>query len=102
MVQFAKLRGAGAISDKEGASASAALSALQDKGISEEAFLRNAHQLEEIIKVGVNRQRMNNGMEPDSRYFLGNAKEAEQAYKWVKQNPNDPRSAEILTRIGIR
>ena len=102
MVQFAKLRGAGAISDKEGASASAALAALQDKGISEEAFLRNAHQLEEIIKVGVNRQRMNNGMEPDSRYFLGNAKEAEQAYKWVKQNPNDPRSAEILTRIGIR
>jgi hypothetical protein len=102
MLQFEKLRGAGAITDKEGETAKAALSALQDPGIREEEFLKNAEELRNIIKVGANRQLMLAGKEPDPRYFLGNPKQAKAAYDWAKANPNDPRTPEILEKIGLR
>ena len=102
MLQFEKLRGAGAISDKEGQTATAALAALQDTGISEEAFLKNAQELRDLIKVGTNRQIMLSGKEPDPRYFLGDPKQSKEAYNWAKNNPNDPRTPDVLEKIGLR
>ena len=99
---FSQLKGAGAISDKEGAAATQARAALSDPGISEAEFKRNAAILEDTIKRGVNRQRMLAGQEPDARYFLGDPKKAKEAYEWAKAHPDDPSAPAVLDKIGLR
>ena len=99
---FAQLRGAGAISDKEGAAATQARAALSDPGIDENEFKRNAKILEDTIKKGVNRQRILAGKEPEVKYMLGNdAKQNKEAYEWAKANPNDPLAPGVLKKLGI-
>ena len=99
---FAQLRGAGAISDKEGAAATQARAALSDPGIDENEFKRNAKILEDTIKKGVNRQRILAGKEPEVKYMLGDdAKKNKQAYEWAKANPNDPMTPDVLKKLGI-
>jgi hypothetical protein len=99
---FNSLKGAGAISDKEGAAATEAQAALQDPGISEEEFRRNVKILQDTVKRGVNRQRMLAGKEPDPKYFLGDdAKKNKQAYEWAKAHPNDPDTPAVLAKLGI-
>jgi hypothetical protein len=99
---FAQLRGAGAISDKEGAAATQARAALSDPGIDENEFKRNAKILEDTIKKGVNRQRILAGKEPEVKYMLGNdAKQNKEAYEWAKANPNDPMTPDVLKKLGI-
>jgi len=61
---FNQLRGAGAISNQEGATATKARAALSDPGISEEAFRKNAKILEDTVKKGVDRQRALVGLSP--------------------------------------
>ena len=100
---FASLRGGGAISDREGAAAKEAQAALQDPGISEEEFRRNAKILEDTLKRGVNRARIKIGEQPDAKYMIGDQKpeEKKKAYEWAKSNPQDPRSREILDKLGL-
>jgi hypothetical protein len=64
MVAFDQLKGAGAITDAEGQAAKEAQSALNDPGISEADFRKNAKILEDSVKRGVNRQRALAGLEP--------------------------------------
>ena len=66
---FNSLRGGGAITDTEGAKATQAMAALNDPGISEKEFLRNAKILEDTIKTGVNRRREQAGLTP--KYVVG-------------------------------
>ena len=99
MLAFEKLKGAGAISDKEGASATQAQSALGDPGITEEEFKRNVQILQDTIKRGVNRQFIMSGRKPDPKYF---DTQETQAYKWALANPRDTRSADIMQKLGIR
>ena len=61
---FNSLRGGGSITDVEGAKATQAMAALNDPGISEKEFMRNAKILEDTIKMGVNRQREKAGLGP--------------------------------------
>jgi len=61
---FNSLRGGGSITEIEGAKAEQAIAALQDPGISEAEFKRNARILEETIKSGVNRAREKVGQPP--------------------------------------
>jgi phage pi2 protein 07 len=100
---FASLRGGGAISDREGAAAKEAQAALQDPGISEEEFRRNAKILEDTLKKGVNRARLKIGEQPDVKYMTGDQKpeEKKKAYEWARSNPQDPRSREILDKLGL-
>jgi len=99
---FAQLRGAGAISDKEGQAATQARAALSDPGISEEEFRRNAKILEDTVKKGVNRQRILAGKEPEVKYMLGDdVKKNKEAYEWVKAHPNDPLAPDVLKKLGI-
>ena len=102
MLAFEKLKGAGAISDREGAAATQAQSALGDPGISEEAFKRNVQILQDTIKRGVNRQRMLTGQEPDPKYMTGGTPaQNKQAYEWLKAHPDDPKAAAIKERLGL-
>jgi hypothetical protein len=61
---FAQLRGAGAISNQEGQTATKARAALSDPGISEADFRKNAKILEDTVMKGVNRQRELAGLPP--------------------------------------
>ena len=103
MLAFEKLKGAGAISDREGAAATQAQSALGDPGISEEAFKRNVQILQDTIKRGVNRQRVLTGQEPDPKYMTGGTpQQNKQAWEWVKAHPDDPKAAAIKERLGLQ
>ena len=100
---FTSLRGGGAISDREGNAATEAQAALKDPGISEEEFKRNAKILEDTLKKGINRARLKIGEQPDPKYMIGDQKpeEKKKAYEWARSNPQDPRSREILDKLGL-
>ena len=100
---FNSLRGGGAISDREGNAATEAQAALKDPGISEEEFKRNAKILEDTLKRGINRARLKIGQQPDTKYMLGDQKpeEKKKAYEWAMGHPQDPRSRDILDRLGL-
>ena len=100
---FNSLRGGGAISDREGNAATEAQAALKDPGISEEEFKRNAKILEDTLKRGINRARLKIGQQPDTKYMLGDQRpEAKKkAYEWAMGHPQDPRSRDILDRLGL-
>jgi hypothetical protein len=61
---FESLKGGGPITDKEGAAATAAISALQDPGISEEEYRRNATIFKNSVRRMVNRQLEMSGQPP--------------------------------------
>jgi len=100
---FNGLRGGGAISDKEGATAAKARAALSDPGISEIEFKRNAEILKDTIKKGINQKRIMAGEEPDVKYMLGDQDDAHKkaAYDWAKSHPQDPRSKQIYAKLGL-
>ena len=64
LAAFQSLKGGGSISEVEGAKATEAIAALQDPGISEGEFKRNAKLLEDTVKKGINRQREQIGLKP--------------------------------------
>lgn len=100
---FKGLKGGGSISDKEGAAATSAIAALNDPGISEEEFKRNSQILTDTVKRGANRARQMAGQEPEVKYMLGDQDDAHKkaAYEWAKSHPNDKRSPEILSKLGV-
>jgi Transglycosylase SLT domain len=108
---FNSLRGGGAISDREGNAATEAQAALKDPGISEEEFRRNAKILEDTLKSGINRARLKIGQQPDAKYMLDvinektgkpyTPEEKKKAYEWAVAHPQDPRSRNILDRLGL-
>lgn len=61
---FESLKGGGSITDKEGAAATAAISALQDPGISEDEYRRNATIFKNSVRRMVNRQLEATGQAP--------------------------------------
>ena len=61
---YNQLRGGGAISDTEGKAAKEAIAAMQDPYISEAEFKRNAQIYIDTVKRGVNRQRVEVGLDP--------------------------------------
>ena len=101
---FESLKGGGSISDKEGSAATSALAALNDPGISEAEFKRNAQILQDTIKKRVNRQRVKAGEEPDTKYMLGAESDDRKvkAYNWAKSNPNNPKSRQIMQSLGLQ
>ena len=101
---FKTLKGGGSISDKEGSAATSALASLNDPGISEAEFKRNAQILQDTIKKGVNRQRVMAGEEPDTKYMLGAESDDRKvkAYNWAKSNPNNPKSRQIMQSLGLQ
>jgi hypothetical protein len=101
---FETLKGGGSISDKEGSAGTSALAALNDPGISEAEFKRNAQILQDTINKLVNRQRVRAGEEPDTKYMLGAESDDRKvkAYKWAKSNPNDPKSRQIMQSLGLQ
>jgi hypothetical protein len=96
-----QLKNTGAISDKEGASAKAAISRMNTMQ-SEAEFKKAAQDFQNIIKRGIDRNRQKLGQE--AKY--GTKPESElaardrQALEWANSNPNDPRAAEIKRRLG--
>ena len=100
---FNTLRGGGSISNAEGDAATAAQAALKDPGISEEEFKANAKLLQDTLKKGINRARLKIGEQPDPKYMIGDQKpeEKKKAYEWARSNPQDPRSRDILDKLGL-
>jgi len=100
---FGMLKGGGAISDREGNAATEAQAALKDPGISEEDFRANAKILQDTLKKGINRARLKIGEQPDPKYMTGDQKpeEKKKAYEWARSNPQDPRSRDILDKLGL-
>ena len=75
---FESLKGAGGITEKEGAAATAAISALQDPGISEKEYIRNATIFKNSVRRMVNRQMEVAGLPPK---FKDNQMEVEDSKK---------------------
>ena len=96
---YESLKGGGAISEIEGAKAEQAVAALQDPGISQVEFRRNAQILKEVIQNGVDLARMRANFEPKYRPFNDRERTA---WRFVLANPNDQRSAEIRNRLENR
>ena len=107
------LRGMGALSNQEGEAATKAIQRMSTSQ-SEKEFKAAAQDFNEIIQRGVDRNREKLGQKP----LYGTAKASEtntqpdakpgklspqdrQAVEWARQNPNDPRAAEIKKRLGL-
>lgn len=107
---FETLRGGGQITEKEGEKATQALNRMRTT-TSEEEFKLAAKDFTEIVKRGVDRTRAKLKQEP--KYGIGEestqsraenkplSKEDQQAIEWARNNPNDPRAAEIKKRLGL-
>jgi hypothetical protein len=108
------LRGMGALSNQEGEAATKAIQRMSTSQ-SEKEFRTAANDFNEIIKRGVDRNRVKLGQEPLYKTPAASetAKQPEaakpsklsaqdkQAVEWARQNPDDPRSAAIKKRLGL-
>ena len=105
------LRGMGALSNLEGETATKAIQRM-NVSMSEAEFKEAAKDFQEIIQRGIDRNRVKLGQEPKygTKPASETAKEApvkklsreeQQAVEWARQNPNDPRAAEIKKRLGL-
>jgi hypothetical protein len=95
------LKNTGAITDREGQAARAAISRMS-QAQSEKEFRKAAKDFQDVIKRGVDASRGKLGQEP--KYGTKPASELaakdRQALEWANSNPNDPRAAEIKRRLG--
>ena len=107
------LRGMGALSNQEGEAATKAIQRMSTSQ-SEKEFRAAAQDFNEIIQRGVDRNRVKLGQPPlyGTKPASETAKQPEnkpaklsaqdkQAVEWARQNPNDPRSAQIKQRLGL-
>ena len=107
------LRGLGALSNLEGETATKAIQRMSTSQ-SEAEFKAAAKDFNEVIQRGVDRNRVKLGQQP--KYGTPPASETakqtetkpaklspqdKQAIEWARQNPDDPRSAEIKKRLGL-
>lgn len=108
---FETLRGGGQITEREGAAATAALQRMNTSQ-SEAEFKEAANDFINVVKRTVDRNRVKLGQEPKygtapESQLAGEKKierlsaEDRRAVEWARQNPNDPRSAEIKRRLGL-
>ena len=99
---FESLKGGGAITDKEGAKAQAAISRM-NTGQSEKEFKEAAEDFIGVVQRGVDRQRKKAGLEPLYGTEAASKKlslEDKRALEWAKNNPNDPRAEQVRKRLG--
>lgn len=94
---FESLKGGGSITEVEGQKATEAIAALNDPGISEEEFRRNAELLKNVIKRGINRQREMIGEKP--KYDMKIAPDDKAAMEWLKTNPDDPKADAVRRKL---
>jgi len=109
------LRGMGALSNQEGEAATKAIQRMS-KSQSEKEFKAAAQDFNEIIQRGIDRNRAKLGQPPlyGTKPASETAKETpaetkparlspqdKQAIEWARQNPNDPRAAQIKQRLGL-
>jgi hypothetical protein len=105
------LRGMGALSNLEGETATRAIQRMSTSQ-SEAEFKAAAKDFNEVIQRGIDRNRIKLGQQP--KYGTPPAsetaketpvkklsREEQQAVEWARQNPNDPRAAEIKKRLGL-
>jgi hypothetical protein len=101
---FESLRGGGQISNVEGDKATRAIQRMKTS-TSEAEFRAAAEDFKSVIKRGIDRSRRKLGQKPKYNEPAGGAggrlsREDQQALDWAKANPNDPRAAEIRSRLG--
>ena len=96
MLFRSQLRGAGSITEKEGDTATKAVSALQDTGISQESFRKNAWILKDTLQRGIDSQRRQVGQAPK---YISEDPKIEQARQWVRTHPNDPRVLGVIQTL---
>jgi len=107
------LRGMGALSNQEGEAATKAVQRMSTSQ-SEAEFKAAARDFNEIIQRGVdrNREKLGQPLKYGTAQASETAKQTEtkpaklsaqdkQAIEWARQNPDDPRSAEIKKRLGL-
>jgi len=63
-----------------------------------EGFENNFRTMRETADKAISHMSTKVGLPPEAA--AGMSKEDESAYKWAKSNPNDPRSKDILSRLG--
>jgi len=93
------LRGGGAIANKEGERATAAITRM-NLAQDEKEFIKAAREFQEIIRTGVRKAEEKARMGGQSSSALST--EDQQALNWANSNPTDPRAAEIKARLGVR
>jgi len=63
-----------------------------------ESFESNFRTMRETADKAISHMSAKVGLPPEAA--AGMSKEDESAYKWAKSNPSDPRSKDILSRLG--
>ena len=109
---YKSLKGTGSISEKEGEKAEQAI-ARMNQSSSEKEFRQAAADFQDIIKRGIDRQRVKAGMEPiyktqPASQTPGRAgtetrplsPRDQQLLDWAIAHPDDPRSADIRRRLN--
>lgn len=92
---YETLKGTGQITEVEGKKATAAITRM-NLAQSESEFIKAAREFQDAIRGGVERARNKAGAPSQA------ASEDQQALDWANANPNDPRSAQIKARLGVR
>lgn len=81
------------------ATKSPAAAKMQKEGaLALEGFENNFRTMRETADKAISHMSTKIGLPPEAA--AGMSKEDESAYKWAKSNPNDPRSKDILSRLG--
>lgn len=96
-----QMRGTGAISDREGAEAKAAISRMNTSQ-SEKEFKKAAEDFQNIVRRGIDASRRKLGQEPKygTKPESQIAAEDQAAREWLARNPNHPRAAEVRRALG--
>lgn len=109
LIAIENLRGMGALSNLEGQTATKAIQRM-NVAQSEKEFKTAATDFQNIIKRGIDRNRDRLGQEPlygvkpesvTAKPSKPLSKEDSRAIEWARNNPNDPRAAEIKKRLGL-
>jgi hypothetical protein len=95
LAAFAQLKGGGSITEVEGLKAEQAISALKDTGISPAEFKKNAWILQDVVKRGIDSQRILVGQPPK----YAEAPDREAAKEWLRNNPNHPKAAGVRNKL---
>ena len=107
---YERLKGTGQITEIEGKKATQAITRM-NTAVSEQEFMQAAKEFREAIETAMNRTQTRMGKAqrgaPGRGAAAPNAGDTvtpearQQALEWLKQNPNDPRAAQIKQRLGM-
>lgn len=101
---FESLKGAGAITEKEGEKATAAITRMS-LAQSEGEFLKAAREFQDNIRMGVKNAEqkvLSAGTTASNQPAPAAPGGNEAALNWARANPKDPRAAAILQRLGAQ